>query len=62
MDDILVDSGHLQAHICEEAVETDAIWVSQRQSSLSFVLPLCTAVHTDLFFILPSAQLPKEDV
>lgn len=67
MDDLLEDSNHLQAAICKEAVETYAIWVSGRQASLSFTLPICIAVPIDLLFILhsarlPSAQLPKEDI
>lgn len=55
MDDLLVDSGHLQAHICKEAVETGAAWLSQKQASLSFALP----PHADLLFTLPSTQLSE---
>lgn len=59
MDDLLEDSNHLQAAIRKEAVETYAIWVPQRQASLSFVLPICMVVLIDLPSILPSACLPS---
>lgn len=67
MDDLVEGSNHLQAAICKEAVKTYAIWVSQRQASLSCAFPICIAVHIDLLSILhsaclPSAQLPKEDI
>lgn len=67
MDDLLEDSNHLQAAICKETVRTHAIWVSQRQASLSFALPMCIVVHIDLLFILyspclSSVQRPKEDI
>lgn len=67
MDDLLEDSNHLQVAICKEAFQAYAIWVSQRQASLSFVLPICMVTRTDLLSILPSAYLPsiqllKEDI
>lgn len=49
-----MDSGHLQAKVCKEAVETGAAWLSQKQASLSFVLP----PHVTLLLqcLLPSCQ------
>lgn len=58
MDDLLVDAGHLQAHICKEDVETGAAWLSQKQASLSFVLP----IHMDLLFTLPFTYLSEGGV
>lgn len=59
MDDLLEDSNHLQAAICKEAVKTYASWVSERQASLNFALPICMEVLIDLLPVLPSACLPS---